>query len=179
MVRGVPPSAARNNYYCKVCGPGYKMVRVGNIIKCPNSDCGREVNIPNTQSSARRLRSMDPIRFRTRGAGIKTPKDTGSENWRVKSFKPDKNKQKYSKTDYKKEPVVDVFNEESEVVVTFELPGVSDENITVSLKDNKLTLETTGARSYKKDVDLDDSVSSKFTTFFKNGILTIKIEKNT
>jgi HSP20 family protein len=79
-----------------------------------------------------------------------------------------------------REPLVDMFDEVDEVVVVAELPGVSAEEIQVELKDDILSLETTGERKYAKEILLPHAVDH--TTLqtgqtYKNGILELRLAK--
>ena len=78
-----------------------------------------------------------------------------------------------------REPMVDVFNEKETVVVVGELPGVSEKDITVELRDDILTLAAeTGERKYYKEVLLEVPVTSEgLTHSYRNGILEIRICK--
>lgn len=91
------------------------------------------------------------------------------------TVKPTVKKQEL-KPEFKK-PTIEIFDEESKVVVTAELPGVSKKDICLNLENNELTLETTGERKYKKSVSLPETVGQEFTSSFRNGILSVKIEK--
>lgn len=79
----------------------------------------------------------------------------------------------------KREPMVDVVETDKEVRVLAEVPGVSKEEITVLLDNNKLTLSVnTERRKYHKELALPDGVkpdSAKST--YNNGILEITFAK--
>ena len=77
-----------------------------------------------------------------------------------------------------REPMVDVFDEEHEVVVTAELPGVSEEQIEVTIEDDILGIQTQGERKYAKEILLPapatlDSMSKSYN----NGILELRFRK--
>jgi HSP20 family protein len=77
-----------------------------------------------------------------------------------------------------REPMVDVFDEEAEIVVVAELPGVGEEEIHVEIQDDILSLETTGQRKYAKEVLLSGPVDSvTLQQSYKNGILEIRLKK--
>jgi len=78
-----------------------------------------------------------------------------------------------------REPMVDVFDEKEAVVVVGELPGVSEKDITVELRDDILTLAAeTGERKYYKEILLEAPVTSEgLTHSYRNGILEIRICK--
>jgi HSP20 family protein len=78
-----------------------------------------------------------------------------------------------------REPLVDVFDEGSEVVVIVELPGVGEHEVTLNVVGSVLSLMTTGLRRYVKLVHLPAQVNSdSLTQSFRNGILQIKIRKS-
>lgn len=77
-----------------------------------------------------------------------------------------------------REPLVDVFDEESEIVIVAELAGVGEGEIQIQVHDDVLSLETTGERKYAKEILLTAPVNA--TTLqeaYKNGILEIRLAK--
>lgn len=92
-------------------------------------------------------------------------------------------------------PVTDIYETETEIIVSVELPGVDDEDIEVSLIDNILTLK--GERRANKELMADncyrmECYHGKFTRKYNltslvdkesidasllNGILTVKLGK--
>ena len=77
-----------------------------------------------------------------------------------------------------REPLVDVFEEDKEILVVAEIPGVSEEEIKIEVKDDVLCLETTGERKYEKEILLDDKVDPEsFERTFKNGILELRLKR--
>jgi len=79
-----------------------------------------------------------------------------------------------------REPMVDVFDEDSEIVITAELPGVLESEIIFRVEGDVLTIETHGERHYAKEVLLSESVSAKsLKQSYNNGVLEIRIEKAT
>jgi len=77
-----------------------------------------------------------------------------------------------------REPLVDVIEEEDKIRVIAEVPGVTKEEINLNVVDNKLIITTTGARKYKKEVELGAEVDpdvSKAT--YTNGILEVTLKK--
>jgi len=51
-----------------------------------------------------------------------------------------------------REPLVDVFDEEKEVLILAELPGVAETEVQVEIQEDILTLTTTGERKFAKEV---------------------------
>jgi HSP20 family protein len=77
-----------------------------------------------------------------------------------------------------REPMVDVFDEEQEILIVVELPGVSEEEIRIEIQDDVLSLETTGDRKYAKEVLLPAVVNAAaIQKAYKNGILEIHLKK--
>jgi HSP20 family protein len=77
-----------------------------------------------------------------------------------------------------REPLVDVFDEEAEIVVVVELPGVGEDEIHVGVQDDILSLETSGERKYAKEVLLSGAVdAATLQKSYKNGILEIRLKK--
>lgn len=78
-----------------------------------------------------------------------------------------------------REPLVDVFDEEEEIVVVVELPGVSEEEIEVAVREDILSLETVGERKYAKEVLLPCAVEAEtLQQTYRNGILEIRLDKS-
>lgn len=79
-----------------------------------------------------------------------------------------------------REPLVDIFDEADEVVVTAELPGVSDRDISVTFEGDSMTIETRGERHYVKQLDLPSAVDpDSFEQTYNNGVLELRIAKRT
>jgi len=77
-----------------------------------------------------------------------------------------------------REPMIDVFDEGETVLIVAELPGVAEGEITVDVKDDVLTLETTGERKYAKEVLLPCSVdAATMKKAHKNGVLELRLDK--
>ncbi|MEM1125592.1 MAG: Hsp20/alpha crystallin family protein [Bacteroidota bacterium] len=79
-----------------------------------------------------------------------------------------------------REPLVDVFDEPTELLLVAELPGVSESDISLRVEDDILILETEGDRRYAKEVLLPAAVDA--TTLqhtYTNGILEVRLQKAT
>lgn len=77
-----------------------------------------------------------------------------------------------------REPLVDLFDEEREIVVVAELPGVAEGEVHVELQDDILSLETTGERKYAKEILLPEPVdTTTLQKAYKNGILEVRLQK--
>jgi HSP20 family protein len=76
------------------------------------------------------------------------------------------------------EPMVDVFDEGCEIVVTAELPGAREDDITVEQRDAVLTIESQGERCYAKEVLLPGAIDvSSLQKKYNNGVLEIRARK--
>ena len=78
-----------------------------------------------------------------------------------------------------REPIVDVFEEEDYLRVMAELPGVEENEISLNVEDNTLTISTdTSAKTYFKEVKLPTPVKKKAVEYsYRNGILEVKLMK--
>ena len=78
-----------------------------------------------------------------------------------------------------REPLTDVFDEEREIKVFAEMPGVRAEDIRLDLKDDILDIRAeSGKRKYHKEVLLPAPVNPKTLTFrYSNGILEVEVNK--
>ena len=77
-----------------------------------------------------------------------------------------------------REPLVDVFDEDQEIVVVAELPGVAEDEIRVEVQDDILSLETTGELKFAKEILLSEPVdAATLQKAYKNGILELRLKK--
>jgi len=77
-----------------------------------------------------------------------------------------------------REPLVDVFDEEDEILIVAELPGVSEEEIQAEIRDDILSLETTGQHRFAKEILLSAPVDADaMQKAYKNGILELRLAK--
>jgi HSP20 family protein len=77
-----------------------------------------------------------------------------------------------------REPMVDVFDEANEIVIVAELPGVGEDEVHVEIKDDVLSLETSGERKYAKEILLPAAVNTaSLHKIYKNGILELRLQK--
>jgi len=79
-----------------------------------------------------------------------------------------------------REPLTDVFDEKDEVVVIAEIPGISEEGITLDLKGDILEISAVGKnRKYYKEILLTTKVMPEtMSSSYKNGVLEIRIKKS-
>jgi HSP20 family protein len=77
-----------------------------------------------------------------------------------------------------REPLVDIFDEDAEIVIVAELPGVSEAQVQVELKDDIVTITTNGDRRYAKEILLSaDVVQDSLRQTYTNGILELRLKK--
>jgi HSP20 family molecular chaperone IbpA len=77
-----------------------------------------------------------------------------------------------------REPMVDCFDEGETLVVTAELPGVLAGEVTLSVQDGELLVETTGQRRYRARQHFAVPVdAASLTHELRNGILEARIRK--
>ena len=109
------------------------------------------------------------------GFSIRT---AGGGKTRVEPFGNMRSTEKGPEVADAREPLVDVFDEENEVLITAELPGVSEDQIEVVIEEDILTLQTSGDRKYAKEMLLPGAVDrNSLTKKYNNGILEIRIAK--
>jgi HSP20 family protein len=78
-----------------------------------------------------------------------------------------------------REPITDIFDEDKEICIYAEMPGVNQEDIKLDLKEDILDISVqTGDRKYHKEVLLPSKVrADTMTSCYNNGILEIKVRK--
>jgi HSP20 family protein len=78
-----------------------------------------------------------------------------------------------------REPLVDVYEEDSHVLVLVELPGVVKENVQLSAADGRLQLSAQrGKTIYRKEVNLPDGCTAeKMNWECSNGILQVRFDR--
>ncbi len=78
-----------------------------------------------------------------------------------------------------REPLVDVMEQDDEVIIIAELPGVKQDEINIKVTDYTITIQVESTeRKYAKKIDLPspvDTTSAK--TSYNNGILEIQLQK--
>ena len=83
------------------------------------------------------------------------------------------------KVNEEREPITDLFDEEDEVVIIAEMPGIEESDIIIDLKDDILEISTKSQKkSYRKELLLPvKSEKSSIQQKYINGILEIRIKK--
>jgi HSP20 family protein len=79
------------------------------------------------------------------------------------------------------EPVTDIFDEPSEIVLLFELPGVERKDIRCVLDGDILLLEAkAGERLYRKEMLIEDKLATGSPHLnLRNGVLEVRLSKQT
>jgi len=97
----------------------------------------------------------------------------------VEPFGNIKKTPKGPKVDEEREPITDVFDEKEEIKVYAEMPGVSQADIKIDLKEDILDISAhSGDRKYHKEVLLPAKVKTEnMTSSYTNGMLEVKIKK--
>jgi HSP20 family protein len=77
-----------------------------------------------------------------------------------------------------REPLVDIHDEVTRIVVTAELPGVQIEDVTVQINGRALVIETHSSKRFRSSITLPADVeASTLATSLRNGILQATVEK--
>ena len=78
-----------------------------------------------------------------------------------------------------REPITDIFDEEDEVIVMAEMPGINADDIKLDLKEDILDISAQNKdRKYHKEVLLPAKIKAEtLRSSYKKGILKIKMEK--
>ena len=80
-----------------------------------------------------------------------------------------------------REPLVDILEEDKQVVIVAELPGVEKEEISLRATEDALTISVdTADRKYHKELALPAKVDPKSAqASYKNGVLEVRLKKTT
>lgn len=79
-----------------------------------------------------------------------------------------------------REPLVDLVDEDDDMVVTVELPGVGADEISVRLDGRLLEILTSGERRFAKRVPLPAAVlAGQYEQSYRCGVLKLRIRKRT
>ncbi|VFQ43069.1 Hsp20/alpha crystallin family protein [Desulfoluna butyratoxydans] len=124
-------------------------------------------------SSLDKIKGLKDIRG-VYGINVRTLQD-GSPV--VQSFGNIKKSPKGPVVEEVREPIADLFEEEGQVRVVVEMPGVEAEEISVSVSDDILTIHAEGKnREYQKEVLLSEPAQKDQVNWtYKNGILEITL----
>ncbi len=83
------------------------------------------------------------------------------------------------KTTHQLEPLVDVIEEDDEIIVVAELPGVEKDEIKVRIKGTVLTIHVENqSRPYHKEIELPSKVKKEQAkSAVRNGVLEVRLKK--
>lgn len=77
-----------------------------------------------------------------------------------------------------KEVIVDIVETKDGYLITADLPGLREEDISIEVRDNKLIIKGYGKYTYYKVIDLPEKASKEIIEKkYLNGVLTLKIKK--
>lgn len=98
---------------------------------------------------------------------------------RVESFGNIRKTERGTVVEEVREPIVDLFDEDSTIQVIAELPGVTSESIELDAQGDILTINAEGEdRKYSKEVLLPTTVDpNSLEKNYRNGILEIRLKK--
>ena len=138
---------------------------------------GRRPHIE-TDFSIRTLGEAREFRKSSFGDSAGDQKRRRTQKAGVKNVKIDEEKLKG------REPLIDVIDEEKEITIIAEMPGVEEGEIKTVIggeKGTKLIISTEGEgedkRKYYKEVDLPSPVKREMKIAYKHGVLALKLEK--
>lgn len=82
--------------------------------------------------------------------------------------------------DDEREPMIDIFDEDSHIVVVVELPGVEESDIKFTVDGDDLSLTARrGERKYSKEIQLPCVVTAKgAVAAYRNGVFELKLTKD-
>lgn len=83
------------------------------------------------------------------------------------------------KVDEEREPITDIFDEQDELLIIAEMPGMAENEITVELKEDILEISASNKnRKYRKELLLPvKGKSENMASKYNNGIFEIRIKK--
>ena len=123
--------------------------------------------------------NFDHLKKGMKGVYGFTINTAGGGSPKVETFGNIKKTPEGPKVDEEREPITDIFNEKSELVIIAEMPGIEETDIKTDLKQDILEISAIGKnRSYRKEVLLPvKAVKQNMRHKFTNGILEIRIKK--
>ena len=123
--------------------------------------------------------NLDHIRKGMKGVYGFTINTAGGGSPKVETFGNIKKTPEGPKVDEEREPITDIFDEESEIVVIAEMPGIEETDLKIDLKEDILEISAAStSRTYRKEILLPVKVlQSNLSHKFTNGILEIRIKK--
>ncbi|NVO02700.1 MAG: Hsp20/alpha crystallin family protein [Bacteroidetes bacterium] len=123
--------------------------------------------------------NFDHIKKGMKGVYGFTINTAGGGAPKVETFGNIKKTTEGPKVDEEREPITDIFDEKTEMVVIAEMPGIEESDLKIDLKGDILEISAVSkTRTYRKELLLPaKGTKSKLTHKFTNGILEIRIKK--
>jgi len=123
--------------------------------------------------------NFDDIKKGMKGVYGFTINTAGGGSPKVETFGNIRKTPEGPKVDEEREPITDMFNEKSEVMIIAEMPGVEEKDVNIALKEDILEISATSkTRKYRKELLLPVKTTKKnLKQKFTNGILEIRIKK--
>jgi HSP20 family protein len=123
--------------------------------------------------------NFDHIKKGMKGVYGFTINTAGGGTPKVETFGNIKKTPEGPKVDEEREPITDIFDEKSEIVIIAEMPGIEETDLKIDLKEDILEISAASkSRTYRKELLLPAKViKSNLRHKFTNGILEIRIKK--
>jgi len=123
--------------------------------------------------------NLDQLRKGMKGVYGFTINTAGGGSPKVETFGNIKKTPEGPRVDEEREPITDVFDEENEMVIIAEMPGIEQEDIKIELKEDILGISAVSkSRTYRKELLLPSkALLQDLNQKFTNGILEIRIKK--
>ncbi|MEI6678651.1 MAG: Hsp20/alpha crystallin family protein [Mariniphaga sp.] len=123
--------------------------------------------------------NLDHLRKGMKGVYGFTINTAGGGSPKVETFGNIRKTPEGPKVDEEREPITDIFDEEKEIVIIAEMPGIEENDLKIDLKEDILEISAVSkSRSYRKELLLPvKAVMADLSHKFTNGILEIRINK--
>jgi HSP20 family protein len=123
--------------------------------------------------------NFDHIKKGMKGVYGFTINTAGGSSPKVETFGNIKKTPEGPRVDEEREPITDIFDEENEIMIIAEMPGIEEQEIKIELKEDILEISAVNKnRTYRKELLLPVKViKSDLQHKFTNGILEIRIKK--
>jgi HSP20 family protein len=123
--------------------------------------------------------NFDHIKKGMKGVYGFTINTAGGGTPKVETFGNIKKTPEGPKVDEEREPITDIFDEKSEIVIIAEMPGIEETDLKIDLKEDILEISAASKnRTYRKELLLPAKmIKSNLRHKFTNGILEIRIIK--
>ncbi len=123
--------------------------------------------------------NFDHIKKGMKGVYGFTINTAGGGTPKVETFGNIKKTPEGPKVDEEREPITDIFDEKSEIVIIAEMPGIEETDLKIDLKEDILEISAASkSRTYRKELLLPAKmIKSNLRHKFTNGILEIRIKK--